>query len=115
MVSLALLLGLVGVLAGQPRAVTFNSDIAKIVQERCVSCHAPGGIGPFSLLTYDDVRQRATLIADVTKRRLMPPWMPSDAHFLDSRTLSATEIDLIQRWVAEGAVQGDTSGVARLT
>ena len=30
------------------------------------SCHRPGEIGPFSLLTYDDVRRRAAQIAAVT-------------------------------------------------
>jgi Flp pilus assembly protein TadD len=112
-VSLGLFLGVLAVLGGQPRPVTFNSDIARIVQDRCVSCHTPGGIAPFSLLTYDDVRQRATLIADVTKRRVMPPWMPTDTHFLDSRALTDEQIDLIQRWVAQGAVEGNPAEAPR--
>ena len=49
--------------------VTFNRDIAPIVFAHCASCHRPGEVGPFSLLTYADVRQRATLIAQVTAKR----------------------------------------------
>ena len=40
----------------------------------CVSCHRPGGPGPFSLATYEDVRRRAQQIAQVTRSRFMPPW-----------------------------------------
>ena len=44
--------------AAQPR-VTFTRDVAPIVFEHCATCHRPGDIAPFSLLTYDDVRPRA--------------------------------------------------------
>jgi tetratricopeptide (TPR) repeat protein len=96
--------------AAQPAsAVTFNKDVAPIVFARCASCHRPGEIGPFSLLTYADVKQRATLIADVTARRVMPPWKPNPGtvDYLDSRALSDAEIRTIRRWVSEGAVEGD--------
>ena len=46
--------------------ITFNRDVAPVIFERCSGCHRPGEIGPFSLLSYRDVRQRATQIVDVT-------------------------------------------------
>ena len=55
---------------------TFSRDIAPIISEHCAPCHRPGQAGPFNLLTYSDVRARARLIVDVTKRRYMPPWKP---------------------------------------
>ena len=63
--------------AGQPGTgpvVTFSADIAPILFERCGGCHRPQGAAPFSLLTYAAAKPRATLIAQVTKARLMPPW-----------------------------------------
>jgi tetratricopeptide (TPR) repeat protein len=89
--------------------LTFNKDIAPIVFARCAPCHRPGEIGPFSLLTYADVKQRATLIGDVTARRVMPPWKPAPGgeQFLDSRALTASELGKIQLWIQEGAVEGD--------
>jgi len=48
---------------GASAPVSFNKDIAPILAARCVSCHQPGGVGPFNLLTYRDARQRSTLIA----------------------------------------------------
>ena len=91
------------------QSLTFSRDIAPIVFARCAPCHRPGEIAPFSLLTYADVKQRATLIADVTARRVMPPWKPlaGGEPFLDSRALSRTELDTIQLWVKQGAVEGD--------
>lgn len=88
---------------------TFTKDIAPIVWARCATCHRPGEIGPFSLLTYDDVRRRATLVAAVTARRIMPPWKPEPGmgEFQDERALTPHELESIQRWVANGAPEGD--------
>ena len=61
------------------RRLTFTKDIAPIVFARCAPCHRPGEIGPFSLLSYRDVSQRLSQIADVTARRVMPPWKPEPA------------------------------------
>jgi tetratricopeptide (TPR) repeat protein len=94
--------------AAQP-VPTFAKDIAPIVWTRCAPCHRPGEIGPFNLLTYDDVRQRATLIAAVTARRIMPPWKPEPGKgdFQDERSLTPHELESIQRWFASGAPEGD--------
>ncbi len=88
---------------------TFTRDIAPIVFARCGTCHHPGGPAPFSLLTYNESRQRATLVAAVTKSRFMPPWKASagSGPFIDQASLTAAEIDLIGRWAASGAVEGD--------
>ncbi len=92
---------------GQGR-VTFSDHIAPIVHGRCVPCHNPEGDAPFSLVTYSEVRQRASQIAIVTAKRLMPPWKPEPGHgeFLGDRHLSDLEIATIRRWVGEGAPEG---------
>jgi Flp pilus assembly protein TadD len=89
---------------------TFNKDIAPIVWARCATCHRPGEIGPFSLLTYDDVRRRAALIGVVTARGLMPPWKPKgEAIFQNDRRLTERERRLIERWIAGGAPEGEAA------
>src|SRR5437773_9740 len=74
--------------------ITFSRDIAPIIFARCGSCHRPDGDAPFSLLTYDTARQRAAQIADVTRRRFMPPWKsePGYGEFAGQRHLTAAEI-----------------------
>ena len=91
-----------------PAAVTFD-DIAPIIHGQCSACHRPGQFGPFSLLTYDDVKRHAQRIAVATRTRAMPPWPPETGHgeFANERRLSNEQIDLIQRWVANGALEGN--------
>src|SRR5258708_1590120 len=89
-------------------AVMFYKQIAPIIFKNCAPCHRPGESGPFSLLTYDDVKRRATQIAAVTKRRYMPPWLaePGYGDFVEERRLSDAQIQLIQEWVKQGAPSG---------
>jgi tetratricopeptide (TPR) repeat protein len=89
--------------------VTFSRDVAPIVFDRCGICHHPGGTAPFSLLTYPAARQRATLVAAVTRSRVMPPWKsePGYGEFIGHRHLSDAEIGVIQQWLADGAPEGD--------
>jgi tetratricopeptide (TPR) repeat protein/mono/diheme cytochrome c family protein len=93
----------------RPGPVTFVEDVAPLLFERCAGCHHPEGPAPFSLVTYAAARQRATLIASVTKNRLMPPWKaePGYGDFIGQQHLTDHEIDLIQRWVSSGATEGD--------
>src|SRR5258706_7579479 len=73
-----------------PVPVTFNKDIAPIIFDRCGTCHHPGGMAPFSLLTYAAAKQRASLIAAVTKSRTMPPWKaePGYGEFIGQQPLT---------------------------
>jgi tetratricopeptide (TPR) repeat protein len=95
--------------SGPAEPATFSKDIAPILFDRCGTCHHPDGPAPFSLLTYAAARQRASLIAIVTKTHLMPPWKsePGYGDFVGHKHLSEAQIDLIQRWVTGGAPEGD--------
>ena len=92
--------------------VTFNRHIAPIVYRNCAPCHRPGEAGPFSLLSYADVRKRADQIARVTARRYMPPWPPEPGYgdLAGERRLGEDQIALLQRWVREGAPEGPPAG-----
>lgn len=94
---------------GTPAAVTFNKDIAPVLFRQCVECHRPGQVAPFPLLTYADAKKRAKMIQSVTSEHIMPPWKSVEGHgsFVGERRLSAAEIDLIGRWMAQGKPEGD--------
>ena len=89
--------------------VTFTKDIAPILFANCVSCHRPGEVAPFSLLTYPDLVKHADTVATETRARHMPPWLPEPGEFaiLGERRLRDDQIDAIQRWVNGGQVQGN--------
>jgi tetratricopeptide (TPR) repeat protein len=103
---LAVLFTSAGPLLGQ---TTFAGDVAPILFAKCSQCHRPEGSAPFSLLTYSSARTHATQIALVTKSRVMPPWKaaPQPDEFIGLDPLSDAEIAIIQRWVADGAPEGD--------
>jgi mono/diheme cytochrome c family protein len=95
-----------------PRAqgpITFSEHVAPIVFANCAPCHRPGEAAPFSLLSYRDVRPLAKAIATTTASHVMPPWKagPSDYAFANARQLSPDQIATIQKWVADGALEGD--------
>ena len=95
--------------ATPPAPATWAGDIAPLVYHSCAECHRPGGPGPFSLLTYPQVRKRARQIALVTESRFMPPWLPEpdSGPFVHNRRLPDAQIALLRRWVAAGAPPGD--------
>ena len=104
----------------QPAAgqVTYNKDIAPILQRSCQQCHRPDSIAPMSLLTYQEVRPWArsikarTALRDVPgSRGVMPPWFIEKnigiQKFKDDISLSDAEIAKIARWADSGAPEGD--------
>ncbi|HSU88320.1 MAG TPA: ascorbate-dependent monooxygenase [Terriglobia bacterium] len=94
---------------GSAETPTFNKHIAPILYQHCATCHRPGEVAPFSLLTYPDASKRASLIASVTERRYMPPWKaePGYGHFADERRLTDAQIALIKEWASGGAPEGN--------
>ena len=114
--TLALLLAAVPVFLVGQGGPTFTRDIAPILSEHCWTCHRPSGAGPFSLLSYQEVRRRATQIATVTSRRVMPPWKSEPGHgeFVGERRLSPTQIQRIQTWVDQGTPEGDPADMPPL-
>src|SRR5687768_7013188 len=60
--------------------VTYSKQVARIVQEKCQSCHHPGTAAPFSLLTYEDAVNWSASIAEAVKDKRMPPWHADPKH-----------------------------------
>jgi tetratricopeptide (TPR) repeat protein len=107
-----LVVGLGAVACGGPPPAsgpTFARDIAPLVYQSCSPCHRPGQPAPFSLLSYADVHKKRTQIVEVTKKRLMPPWLMTHGDFEGDRRLRPEQIALLEKWVENGAPRGDES------
>lgn len=104
---LMILLGLRWMGSAQSRP-TFYKDIAPIINKNCASCHRPGGIGPFSLQTFEEVSAKGTFIGHVTETKYMPPWKadPYYQTFRNEKILSEDEIAVIRLWVEAGMPKG---------
>src|SRR5580765_3403755 len=106
-VILALLMSSIPAFAAQ-QALTFHKDIEPILQRNCQTCHRPGQVAPMSFLTYPDVRPWAKAMKSAVVTRKMPPWFadPHYGSFVNDRSLKQTDIDMVAKWVDDGAQEG---------
>ena len=89
----------------------WSEHIAPILFNNCTSCHVDGGIGPFSLATYNQAATYSGGVKNATAARRMPPW-PADVQYqryAHERILSSEEISTIAAWVDGGMPKGDTT------
>src|SRR5260370_16358008 len=88
--------------------VTYVKNIAPMFEDKCVSCHEPGGIGPMPFTKFEEIAPFAPMIREMIRTQRMPPWRadPSVGHFLGDRSLSAAQIKTLVHWVEAGAPRG---------
>lgn len=91
--------------AGVPDYVT---EIAPLLQERCVSCHSPGNIAPWSMTNHAIVEAYGDSIKDEILSARMPPWHadPTVGSFSNDSSLRPEESDRLMRWLNAGAPRG---------
>src|SRR6266576_5305822 len=92
-----------------PRSeITYNKDVAPILQKHCVACHRPNDIAPMSLMTYEEVLPFARMIRESVVQRKMPPWHadPAFGEFTNDSRLTDQEISAIDAWVKNGTKRG---------
>ncbi len=91
--------------------VTYARHVSRILHQRCASCHRPGTVAPFSLLTYEDADTWSDMILETVLDRRMPPWDVDPRHgdFSNDLRMPAEEIDTLAAWVENGKPAGDDS------
>ncbi len=89
--------------------ISYTKDVSRIFQDRCQTCHRPGQIGKFELMSYEDAAQRGEMIKEVVTQRRMPPWQadPRYGKFIHDRRLENSEIETLAAWVDAGMPRGD--------
>ena len=89
---------------------TFYHDVLPIVQQHCQRCHRAGEIAPMPLVTYDQVRLYAPVIAKYVTERKMPPWFadPRFGHFANDPSLTSQEIATLVAWANANAPEGNS-------
>ncbi len=97
----------------KPMVETYHNRISRIIDNSCVKCHRPGGVGPFRLDSYAQVRDRAKMIQFVLDSKRMPPWfaVPAEGEapnkWANDPTLSEADKKSIAAWVKAGMPEGD--------
>lgn len=98
--------------------LTYYQDAAPIFASRCASCHSPGNIAPFSLVTYTDAMTYASLIRPAITNHIMPPMPPDTSadsgcpQIDDARVMPDAERDTLVGWIDQGAQPGDEAHAA---
>lgn len=90
---------------------TFNKEVVRLFQQNCQSCHHPGDIAPFSLMSYKEARPWAASIREQVLTKAMPPWkpLPGCGDFKEARALTQDAINTIVAWVDGGAPEGSAA------
>ncbi len=86
---------------------TYNADVHRIFLDRCGRCHIDGGVGPMSLVKYED----AFPWAESLRTELMGATTGAPHDFIKSahREISGRELDVILDWATGGTPEGDAS------
>ncbi|HYG75555.1 MAG TPA: hypothetical protein VEK08_11180 [Planctomycetota bacterium] len=111
-----ILVGLCGLsLSAADSTITFNKHIAPIMFQNCVSCHRPGEVAPFSLMTYEEVKKKLKMVVRTTHEKIMPPWKaePGYGEFSGERVLKPEQIAMIKKWADAGAPEGNPSDLPK--
>ena len=89
-------------------SVRFNREISRILQRRCVPCHAPGRLA-MSLVAYRDVREWSRAIREEVVEQRMPPAMaaPGYGQFANALGLTSRETTTLLSWLDGGMPRGD--------
>jgi hypothetical protein len=94
---------------------TYNADAHAVFVNRCGRCHVEGGVGPMSLLKYEDAfpwaeSLRAELLTaylDSPTEAGSPKVDPHDFVKAAHRQISARELDILLDWATGGTPEGE--------
>ncbi len=89
--------------------ITYYKDTKPLIEEKCVGCHTPGGLAPFSLVELADIKAHQRGIRRSVLDHSMPPWIADRGHqvYRDDLSLSDGEIATLVKWLDDGLVAGD--------
>jgi hypothetical protein len=106
-----------------PVDITFHNRVSRIVQANCVECHREGGVGPFSLVSYEDVAGHAGMIKQVLELGTMPPWFAAPlpdmsggkmgSPWANDRSLSDADKEDLVAWINGGKPVGNAKDEVR--
>lgn len=89
--------------------LSYNRNVAPILEANCVDCHREGDVAPFALDSYAKVKRRARMILYVGEEGIMPPWHanPEVNLFREQRFLSDRQLEIIRTWSDAKSPEGE--------
>jgi len=92
------------------RTPDYATEIAPLLQEKCVSCHVEGGIAPFAMNSHMMVQGWSPMMKEVVMTKRMPPAQvdPAVNHFDNARYMDAGELHTLIHWIDAGSPRGES-------
>lgn len=105
------LLAVLALGACAPPGPQYHSEIAPLLEARCISCHQAGGVAPFALTSYAEAKPMAAAMVAAVESGRMPPWQAADADvdYLFNPRLTAPQLSALKEWAEQGAPEGSKS------
>ncbi len=88
--------------------ISYATNIAPLLLDRCVRCHSPGNIAPFAMTNYSVVADWAPYIKRQVLAGQMPPWHadPRYGVFTNDGGLTPAQKALLVQWIDDGTPRG---------
>lgn len=89
--------------------ISYVETVVPILEQNCVGCHRPEGIGPWAMTSYEMVRGFAPMMREVLRTKRMPPWHadPHVGEWRDDAGISNEERTTLVHWIEAGAPRGE--------
>ncbi len=89
-------------------APSYSTDIAPLLQNKCVRCHSPGNIAPFAMTSYAEVTNKAAQMRIEILAGRMPPWHadPYYQSFANDISLTPTQAAMLVKWIDDCPARG---------
>jgi peroxiredoxin len=87
-------------------ALSYENDIAPILEQRCISCHVEGGIAPFAMSNHQMIKGWSPMIREVLMTKRMPPGQIDKEYsneFHSVNQISVEETQKLVHWIEDGA------------
>ena len=94
---------------------TYHNRISRIIQFHCLECHRDGGVAPFALSSYEEVKGQSGSVRRVIEEDIMPPWFAADpaegtvSPFANDCSLAQADKTALLDWLNGGKPEGDPS------
>jgi hypothetical protein len=97
------------------RTISYQEEIAPLLQQRCAYCHVENGLAPWAMNRYLMVMGWSPMMRETLITRRMPPGQIDDAvgDWQNTHNLSDAELALLVEWIDRGAPrEGDGDPLA---
>lgn len=88
--------------------ISYSTEVAPVLADKCVVCHTQGGMAPFAMDKYEVVKAMAPMIREALRTKRMPPYH-SDNHgsvWTDDMRPTDAQVKTLVNWIEAGAPRG---------